>query len=225
MFRKMLAVAISSVFAVLIYSGAARATLVHGLNGNFLVQTSGTAYFFNPTGVFGATEVLHFTMTGSVSFAGGNNTAANLTLNLGGESDSSSAGEYNELICYLTQPGDLFYTAGSGNTPATLTVTYQTGDTCGNPSGVNNTGIGPGNGGVSEAGNLIPFNFYPNSVGGVLISNYTYITNGGGALGPANYPHGWIDSGAFGTPPNGTGSHVAYGFSVTGQLTPVLTLP
>jgi hypothetical protein len=221
MSKKLLATTIGGLLAVLFGFGPAQAMPgYNNLNGSFVLQASGTAYFYNPTGVYGATEVLHFAMAGSVSFAGAKSTSVNLTLNLGGEDDSSSAGEYNELICYLTQPGDLFYTAGSGSTPATLTVTYQAGDTCGNPSGVNNTGIGLGNGGVSEAGNLIPFNFYPSSTGGLIVSNYTYITNGGGSLGPANYPHDWIDSGSFGSPPNGTGSHVAYGFSVTGQLTP-----
>jgi hypothetical protein len=225
MLKKMLAVAIGGLFAVLIYSGRARATGLppFNLNGSFVVQAGGTAYFYNPTGTYGATEVLHFTMAGSASFSRGNNTAVNLTLNLGGEDDSSSSGEYNELICYLTQPGDLFYTAGSGSTPATLTVTYQAGDTCGNPNGVSNTGIGSGNGGVSEAGNWIPFNFYPSLTGGLIVSNYTYLTSGGTVS--ATYPHGWIDSGSFGSPPNGTGSHVAYGFSVTGQLTPTFTLP
>ena len=89
-------------------------------------------------------------MAGSASFSRGNNTAVNLTLNLGGEDDYSSEGEYNELICYLTLPGDLFYTPGSGSTPAKLTVTYQAGDTCGNPNGVSNTGVGTGNGGVAR---------------------------------------------------------------------------
>ncbi len=226
--KKMLAVATSGLFAVglfavLIYSGRARATPTpppQNLTGSFVVQAGGTAYFTNPTNVYGMTEVLHFTMAGSATFdRHGNNSAVNLTLNLGGEDDYSSAGGYNELICYLTQPGDLFYTAGSGSTPATLTVTYQAGDTCGNPNGLGNTGLGSGNGGVSELGNLIPFNFYPSLTGGLIVSNYTSYTNGG--AGGNNYPHGWIDSGStYQSPPNGSGSHVAYGFSVTGQLTP-----
>jgi hypothetical protein len=209
-------------FAVQGYSGPVP-TSPPSLSGGFVVQASGTAHFYNPTDVYGSTEVLHFTIAGSASFSRGNNTAVNLTLNLGGEDDYSSEGEYNELICYLTQPGDLFYTAGSGSTPAKLTVTYQAGDTCGNPNGVSNTGIGTGNGGVSEAGNWIPFNFYPSSTGGLIVSNYTYLTSGGTVS--ASYPHGWVDSGSFGSPPNGTGSHVAYGFSVTGQLTPTFTRP
>lgn len=184
-------------------------------NGNYVVQASGTAYFFTMTN--GSTEVLHYTMAGSASFTNGTNRAVNLTLNLGGEDDNSSQGEYNELVCYLTVPGDLFYNSGGGNGPATLTVTYHNGDMCGNPAGINNTGIGPGNGGVSELGNWIPFNYYPSSsTGGLIVSNYTYLTSGGTSFG--NYPHGWIDSGSiFG---GGSGSHVAYGFSATGQLTP-----
>jgi hypothetical protein len=186
------------------------------LNGSYLVQANGTVYFYTATN--GTTEVLHYTMGGTASFANTKNIGVNLTLNLGGEDDNSTQGEYNELICYLTEPGDLFYTASSGSTPAMLTVTYHNGDQCGNPAGINNTGIGPGNGGVSELGNWIPFNFYPGSPGGgVIVSNYTYLTTGGASF--ANYPKGWIDSGSsFG---GGTGSHVAYGFSVTGQLTPI----
>jgi len=187
------------------------------LTGSYVVQASGTVYFY--TAVNGTTEVLHYTMAGSASFANGYNSATNITLNLGGEDDNSSQGEYNELICYLTQPGDLFYTSSYGGTPAMLTVTYHNGDKCGNPAGINNTGIGPGNGGVSELGNIIPFNFYPSGPGGVIVSNYDYLTTGGGSLGPANYPHGWIDSGS--TYGGGTGSHVAYGFSVTGSLTQI----
>jgi hypothetical protein len=186
------------------------------MNGSYVVQASGTAYFYTTTN--GTTEVLHYTMGGSASFADGKNTGVNLTLNLGGEDDNSSQGEYNELICYLTVPGDLFYTASSGSTPGTLTVTYQNGDRCGNPAGINNTGIGPGNGGVSELGKWIPFNFYPSgSKGGIIVSNYDYLTTGG--TSSANYPKGWIDSGSYYG--DGTGSHVAYGFSVTGQLTPI----
>jgi hypothetical protein len=186
------------------------------LNGSFAVQANGTVYFYTVTN--GTTEVLHYTMGGTASFANTRNIGVNLTLNFGGEDDNSSQGEYNELICYLTVPGDLFYTASSGSTPAMLTVTYQNGDKCGNPAGINNTGIGPGNGGVSELGNWIPFNFYATSAqGGVIVSNYSYLTSGGAIS--ANYPHGWIDSGSsYG---GGTGSHVAYGFSVTGQLTPI----
>jgi hypothetical protein len=226
MFKKILLAASGlfavAAFAVQAYSGTLP-VLVPGFTGSYVVQANGTGYFYNPTGTYGQTEVLHFAVAGSATFKNGKNTAVNLTLNLGGEDDYSSAGEYNELICYLTQPGDLFYTAGSGNTPALLTITYQNGDTCGNPDGVGNTGVGPGNGGVSEYGNLIPFNFYPNWNGGVIVSNYTYLTNGG-TVSPS-YPHGWIDSGSYGTPPNGTGSHVAYGFSVTGQLTPTSIFP
>lgn len=131
------------------------------LNGGYVVQASGTAYFY--TTANGTTEVLHYTMGGTASFANSTNTSTNITLNLGGEDDNSTQGEYNELICYLTEPGDLFYTSASGGTPATLTVTYHNGDQCGNPAGINNSGIGAGNGGVSELGKLIPFNFYPSS--------------------------------------------------------------
>jgi hypothetical protein len=186
------------------------------LNGSYVVQASGTAYFYTVTN--GSTEVLHYTMGGTASFADSTNIGAHLTLNLGGEDDNSSQGEYNELICYLTAPGDLFYTAPTATAPAMLTVTYHNGDQCGNPAGINNSGIGPGNGGVSEFGKWIPFNFYPSSSkGGVIVSNYDYLTTGGASS--ANYPKGWIDSGSsFG---GGTGSHVAYGFSVTGQLTSV----
>jgi len=195
----------------------AHASNLTSLNGSYVVQASGTASFYTAT--FGATEVLHFTMAGSATFSQGTNTAVNLTLNLGGEDDNSTQGEYNELVCYLTVPGDLFYTPGSVGTPAMLTVTYQGGDKCGNPAGVSNTGIGDG--GVSEAGNLIPFNFYPTPPGGLIVSNYTYLTNGatvGTCPAGACYPHGWIDSGS--TYGGGTGSHVVYAFSVTGQLTP-----
>src|ERR1700677_3157904 len=79
------------------------------LNGAYVVQASGTAYFFTATN--GTTEVLHYTMGGTATFADTKNIAVNLTLNLGGEDDNSSQGEYNELICHLTVPGDLFYTA------------------------------------------------------------------------------------------------------------------
>lgn len=186
------------------------------LNGAYVVQASGTAYFY--TVANGSTEVLHYTMGGTASFADTKNIGVNITLNLGGEDDNSTQGEYNELVCYLTEPGDLFYTANSGGTPAMLTVTYHNGDQCGNPAGINNTGIGLGNGGVSELGKWIPFNFYPSSAkGGVIVSNYSYLTTGG--TSSANYPKGWIDSGSsYG---GGTGSHVAYGFSVTGQLTSI----
>ncbi len=188
----------------------AHAQLFLPLNGSYAVQASGTAYFYTATN--GQTEVLHYTMAGSAIFADSRNIGVNLTLNLGGEDDYSSFGDYNELICYLTVPGDLFYTPSSGSTPALLTVTYHNGDQCGNPAGVAASGIGPGNGGVSELGKLIPFNFYPSANGGVIVSNYTYLTTGGTLS--ANYPKGWIDSGSY-----GTGSHVAYGFSATGQLT------
>ena len=189
-----------------------------GLNGTFVVQASGTAYF-NPyqsdQPVLG-TEVLHFTMAGVATYSNGSNTAANLTLNLGGEDDASSNAGYNELICYLTEPGDLFYTAGSATAPATLTVTYHAGDQCGNPNGLGNTGIGPnGGGGVSEAGKTITFNLYPGtSPAGVIVSNYTSYTSG--SSGGNNYAQGWIDSGAY-----GEGSNVAYGFSVVGNIQPV----
>ncbi|HTC89832.1 MAG TPA: hypothetical protein VK686_16105 [Bryobacteraceae bacterium] len=189
---------------------------VPALNGNYVVQASGTTYFYTTTN--GSTEVLHYTMGGTATFADNANTSVNLTVNLGGEDDNSSQGEYNELICYLSQRGDLFYTAPSGSAPAMLTVTYHNGDQCGNPAGINNSGIGPGNGGVSELGNWIPFNFYPSSSkGGVIVSNYSYLTTGGASS--ANYPKGWIDSGSYYG--GGTGSHVAYGFSVTGQLTSI----
>jgi len=181
------------------------------LNGTYAVQASGTAYFYTVTN--GSTEVLHYTMGGTATFANTTNIGVNITLNFGGEDDNSTQGEYDELICYLTEPGDLFYTANSGSRPAMLTVTYHDGDQCGNPAGVPASGIGPGNGGVSELGKWIPFNFYPSSPqGGLIISNYTYLTTGGTTI--ATYPKGWIDSGSY-----GTGSHVAYGFSVTGQLT------
>ena len=193
------------------------------LNGNVVVQASGTVFFYTPAGANGTTEVLHVTMAGSAYFVEGTNTATNLILNLGGEDDYSSDGEYNELICYLTQPGDLFYTPiASNGAPAMLTVTYHNGDKCGNPAGISNSGIGPGNGGVSEMGKVIPFNFYPtapgggtNGPGGVIISNYDYLTTGGTISG--NYPNGWNDGGSS----FASGTHVAYGFSVTGQVTPV----
>ncbi len=126
----------------------AHAQLFLPLNGSYAVQASGTAYFYTATN--GQTEVLHYTMAGSAIFADSRNIGVNLTLNLGGEDDYSSFGDYNELICYLTVPGDLFYTPSSGSTPALLTVTYQAGDTCGNPNGVSNTGVGTGNGGVAR---------------------------------------------------------------------------
>jgi hypothetical protein len=66
-------------------------------------------------------------------------------------------------------------------------------------------------------GKWIPFNFYPSGPqGGIIVSNYDYLTTGGASS--ANYPKGWIDSGSYYG--GGTGSHVAYGFSVIGQLTP-----
>lgn len=206
MLKKLLPVTISGLFAVLIYCGPARAS---SLGGNFVVQASGTAYFFTSGGQ-GSTEVLHFAMAGSASFINGKNTAVNITLNLGGEDDNSTdaAHDTNELICYLTQPGDLFYTAGTSGTPAMLTITYQTGDNCAGPNGLPV-------GGVYEGGDIIPFNFYPygpTMTGGVIVGNYTYITNGGLSLGIANYPHGWKDAGY-------PDSHVMYGLSATGQLT------
>jgi hypothetical protein len=227
MLKQMWAVAIGGLFAVLNYFGPARATPHLDLTGSFLVQASGTAYFFtcqtastscggNAT-IYGqgTTEVLHFTMAGSATFKEGTNSAVNLTLNLGGEDDNSTnaASDSNELVCYLTQPGDLFYTAAAGSTPAMLTVTYQynsgNGDKC----------IGPNNlptGGVYEQGDVIPFNFYPISsdpqnhwpsvTGGVIISNYILSTtgNGGSAWKDGGYPD----------------SHVIAGMSATGQLTP-----
>jgi hypothetical protein len=212
MLKKMLAMTTGGLFAVLIYSGAARATPAYGLNGSFLVQASGTTYFpyigDAPAGVSPNTQqVQHFTLAGSATFVNGKNTAVNLTLNLGGDSVYENTSSFwsqsgNDVICSLTVPGDLHYAAGSGNTPATLTVTSQVGsDTCGQPSG---EGVN------SEVGKVIPFNFYPNVTGGVIVSNYTYVTTGGGLLGPGNYPNGFIDS--YGNP--------AYDFSVTGQLTP-----
>ena len=227
LYKRILLIAVSTVVIVAVISVVpgmkrmvvpAHASGVYWLNGSFVVQSSGTAYFYTALGNNGTTEVLHFTMAGTATFNYGTNTAVNLTLNLGGEDDNSSQGEYNELICYLTVPGDLIYTPASGSTPAMLTVTYQNGDTCGNPAGINNTGIGLGNGGVSELGKQIAFNFYPTSNGGVIISNYTYLTTGGAVGG--NYPKGWIDSGSYYG--GGTGSHVVYGLSVTGQLTPAL---
>src|SRR5271167_550542 len=70
--RKTLAVGISGlfavgVFAVLIYSGPAQsAPPSPPLGGSYVVQASGTAYFYTNTN--GQTEVLHFTMAGSASF-------------------------------------------------------------------------------------------------------------------------------------------------------------
>jgi hypothetical protein len=213
--KKMLVVAISGLLAVLIYSGPARAARpAPNLTGSFLVQASGTAYFYTSPQTSagqGTTEVLHFTMAGSATFVNGSNSAVNLTLNLGGGDDNSTdaVNDTNELICYLTQPGDLFSTAGTGSTPPMLTVTYNDGDTCAGPNGLPT-------GGVYEGGDIIPFNFYPYSptTGGVIVGNYTYITNGGLSLGVANYPHGWKDGGY----PN---SHVMYGLSATGQVTPI----
>ena len=73
----------------MIASGAAWVTPALSLNGSFVVQAGGTAYFYNSSGVFGATEVLHFTMAGSASFSHGSNTAFNITLNLGGEDEDA----------------------------------------------------------------------------------------------------------------------------------------
>ncbi|HTY55843.1 MAG TPA: hypothetical protein VMB26_11605 [Candidatus Binataceae bacterium] len=221
MFKKVLMLAISGgLFTVLTYCGAARAA---GLGGNYVVQASGTAYFFTcqssdvsctsyPLFGQGTTEVLHFTMAGSASFVNGKNTAVNLTLNLGGEDDNSTQAQNdtNELICYLNQPGDLFYTPAAGNSPAMLTVTYQynngKGDKCIGPNGLPV-------GGVYEQGDVLPFNFYPYgpaTSGGVLISNYTYLTTGGTNIG--SNPNGWKDGGY-------PDSHVVTGLSVSGQLT------
>jgi hypothetical protein len=207
MLKKISALVVGGLFAALTYSGAARAA---GLSGNFVVQASGTAYFYTSpqtTAGQGTTEVLHFSMAGAVSYSNGKNTAANLTLNLGGGDDNSTdaINDTNELTCYLTQPGDLFYTAGTGSTPAMLTVTYQNGDNCAGPNGLPT-------GGVYEGGDIIPFNFYslsPSTSGGVIVSNYTYLTNGGTVI--ANYPHGWKDGGY-------PDSHVIYGMSATGQV-------
>jgi hypothetical protein len=222
MLKKMLSVAISGCLAVLACSGAARAGT---FTGTFLVQAGGTAHFFTcqssdvscaayPLYGQGTTEVLHFTMAGSATFKNGTNTAVNLTLNLGGEDDNSTnaASDSNELICYLTQPGDLFYTAATGSTPAMLTVTYQynygKGDSCIGPNGLPT-------GGVYEQGDVIPFNFYPNSLipgtAGVIISNYTLATTGNGS-------NGWKDGGY-------PDSHVISGMSANGQVTPISLLP
>jgi hypothetical protein len=233
MLKNMWAVAITGLLTVLAYSGPARAA--SPLTGSFLVQASGTAYFFtcqtpptptnescadvipgspNYSSGQGTTEVLHFTMAGSATFANGLNTSVNLTLNLGGEDDNSTnaASDSNELICYLTQPGDLIYTAATGSTPAMLTVTYNynngNGDTCNGPNNLPS-------GGVYEQGDVIPFNFYPSSnlpsSGGVIISNYSLSTTGGGA-------NGWKDGGY-------PDSHVIVGMSATGQVTPTTTSP
>jgi hypothetical protein len=116
MLRKMLVVAIGGLFAVLIYSKPAPADAGYsGLNGSFLVQASGTAYFpymegFPPGASTNSQEVLHFTMAGSATFKGGTNTAVNLTLNLGTVSTYENTTGYwdsNDVICYLNAPGDL----------------------------------------------------------------------------------------------------------------------
>jgi hypothetical protein len=233
MLKKTLAMAISGyLFAVLIYSGPARATPPYNLTGSFVVQASGTAYFFTcqtastscstyPLFGQGTTEVLHFTMAGSATFINGSNSAVNLTLNLGGEDDNSTdaANDVNELICYLTQPGDLFYTAGTSAAPPMLTVTYHSGDTCIGPNGLPT-------GGVSEAGDIIPFNFYPYlplpaspypapATGGVIVSNYTYLTTTPSGTTPVigSNPQGWKDGGY-------PDSDVISGVSATGQVTP-----
>ncbi|HUN58794.1 MAG TPA: hypothetical protein VMU41_11810 [Candidatus Binataceae bacterium] len=219
MLKKMLGVAVGGLAAVLIGFGLAQAgpSAPASFNGNYLVQASGTVYYpyigDAPQGVSANTQqAQHFSMAGSASFMNGNNTAVNLTLNLGGASVYEGTSSFwsqsgNDVICYLTTPGDLVYTPGSGTTPAMLTVTSVGGnDTCGQPSG---EGVN------SEVGKVIPFNFYPYSLpttGGLIVSNYTHITTGGGSLPPGSYPNAFIDS--YGNP--------AYDYSVTGQLTPAL---
>jgi hypothetical protein len=217
MSKKVLVVAMGSLFAVLIYSGpvpAGYGWYGSGLNGTYLVQASGTAYFpymegYPPGASQNSQEVLHFTVAGTATFKGGTNTAVSLTLNLGGDSTYGGTTSYwpgNDVICYLNAPGDLFYTPGSGSTPAMLTITSTsyTADSCGAPNGllVN-----------SEVGKVIPFNFYPSLSGGLIVSNYTYATTGG-ATAP-NYPNAFID----------TSGSPATDFSVTGQLTHALSFP
>ncbi len=219
MLKKMLAVAISGFFAVLAYSGPARATSPCNLNGSFVVQASGTAYFPavgdppNGTPAYYQQEVLHFTMAGSATFVNGANTAVDLTLNLGGVTayeDTMSFWSYsgNDVICHFTHPGDLSCTAATSSTPAMLTVktAFYTG--CMQPSGLTN---------VSEQYKVIPFNFYPTQSStvpaGVIVSNYTYATAGGTSA--FNYPNAFID--AFG--------NAAYDFSAIGQVTPTFTVP
>ena len=211
MLKKMLAVVIGGLFAALIYSGPAQAA---ALSGRFIVQASGTAYFPavgnppNGTPAYYQQEVLHFTMAGSATFVNGNNTAVDLTLNLGGVTAYENTPSFwaysgNDVICHFTHPGDLSYTAGTGSTPAMLTVktAFYTG--CMQPSGLT---------AISEQYKVIPFNYYPYSAaaaaGGVIVSNYTYATAGGTT--PFNYPNAFID--AFGD--------AAYDFSAIGQVTP-----
>jgi hypothetical protein len=219
MVKKMLIVMMSGLFAVLIYSGQARAHN-SGFSGSFLVQASGTAYFpyigSYPTGVSpNVQQVLHFTMAGSATFNKGTNTAVNLTLNLGGVSsyeDSTSfwAASGNDVICHFVTAGDLTYNAPSGTTPAMLIVSpgaYNANDYCAQPSGF---GAGPTYV-VGEWGKVIPFNYYPSSLmgtAGLIISNYSCATAGGPC--PSGYANGFTDS--FGD--------TAIDFSATGQVTP-----
>lgn len=213
--KKVLAVAISGLavvglFAVLAHSGSPPPSLT----GSFLVQASGTAYFpymeGYPTGSSpNDQEVLHFTMAGSATFWRGTATAVNLTLNLGTVSTYENTTSYwdsNDVICYFNAPGDLIYTPAKGTTPAMLTVTSTsyTLDTCGSPDGQHVN---------SEVGKVIPFNFYPNLTGGIIVSNYTYATTGG-TTSP-NYPNAFID----------TSGSPATDFSATGQLTQALSFP
>lgn len=206
-------------FAVLAYSGPAWSgptTKAPTLDGSYLVRASGTAYFpyigDPPTGIgSNPQQAVHFTMAGSATFKNGVNTAVNLTLNLGGLSTyegTSSFWSYsgNDVVCYFTTPGDLVYTPPSASTTppntAMLTVKPTVDTGCGQPSGEHVN---------SEKGKVIPFNFYPDESGGVIVSNYTYTTAGGTT--PGNYPNGFID--AYG--------NTAYDFSATGKLTPIST--
>src|SRR5579862_783894 len=52
------------------------------VTGTYVVQASGTVFFYTPAGQNGTTEVLHYTMGGTASFANGYNLTTNLTVNL-----------------------------------------------------------------------------------------------------------------------------------------------
>jgi len=128
----------------------------------------------------------------------------NLTLNLGGLTTyqgTTFSFDGNDVICYLNTAGDLIYIPGK---PATLTVTSNTGDTCMGPSG-SQIGI------LSEVGKVIPFNFYPTLTGGVMVTNYTYVTTTSSSNTPVVglYPNAFND--AYGDP--------ATDFSAIGRLT------
>jgi hypothetical protein len=72
MLKQMWAVAIGGLFAVLNYFGPARATPHLDLTGSFLVQASGTAYFFTcQTALWGQCDDLWARHDGGASFHDG----------------------------------------------------------------------------------------------------------------------------------------------------------